>query len=53
MRAELADGGSLLIPVGGPYVQELLRVTRSGDRFDVEDLGGCVFVPLRGRCGHI
>jgi len=52
MRAELADGGSLLVPVGGPYVQELLRVTRRGDRFDVEDLGGCVFVPLRGRCGY-
>jgi protein-L-isoaspartate(D-aspartate) O-methyltransferase len=52
MRSELSDGGSLLIPVGGPSVQELLRVTRRGDDFTVEDLGGCVFVPLRGRCGY-
>ena len=52
MRSELADGGKLLIPAGGRYIQELLRVTRTGDDFRVEKLGGCVFVPLLGRCGH-
>jgi protein-L-isoaspartate(D-aspartate) O-methyltransferase len=52
MRADLADGGKLLIPAGSRFVQELLRVTRRGDDFKVERLGGCVFVPLVGRCGY-
>jgi len=51
MQRELTDGGMLLVPVGGMGIQTLLRVTRRGDAFHVEDLGGCVFVPLRGRCG--
>jgi protein-L-isoaspartate(D-aspartate) O-methyltransferase len=52
LQNELAEGGMLLIPVGGTYVQELLRVTRTGNRFQTEGLGGCVFVPLVGKCGH-
>jgi len=52
MLAELEDGGMLLIPVGASYVQELVRITRVGSRFRREGLGGCVFVPLIGRCGH-
>jgi protein-L-isoaspartate(D-aspartate) O-methyltransferase len=52
LQAELAEGGSLLIPVGGRYVQELMRVTRTGDSFRKERLGGCVFVPLLGKCGY-
>ena len=52
MLEDLEDGGMLLIPVGGGYVQELVRITRDGDRFRREGLGGCVFVPLVGRCGH-
>jgi protein-L-isoaspartate(D-aspartate) O-methyltransferase len=52
LQEELADGGVLLIPAGGHYVQELLRVTRRGTGFHTERLGGCVFVPLLGRCGH-
>jgi hypothetical protein len=34
------------------YIQELLRVTRGGGSYTEEALGGCVFVPLLGRCGH-
>jgi len=52
MVDNLADGGMLLIPVGGPYVQELTRVTRKGGRTTMERMGGCVFVPLVGKCGH-
>lgn len=51
MVNDLVDGGMLLIPVGSTYIQELLRVTRAGDRTRVDRLGGCVFVPLVGRCG--
>jgi protein-L-isoaspartate(D-aspartate) O-methyltransferase len=52
MLLQLADGGMLLIPVGGRHVQELTRITRVGTKFRKEGLGGCVFVPLVGRCGH-
>lgn len=52
MQEELAEGGMLLIPAGGQFVQELLRVTRSGNRYHIERLGGCVFVPLIGKCGY-
>jgi protein-L-isoaspartate(D-aspartate) O-methyltransferase len=52
MQAELSEGGMLLIPTGGHHVQELLRVTRMGNRYHIERLGGCVFVPLVGKCGH-
>jgi protein-L-isoaspartate(D-aspartate) O-methyltransferase len=49
---QLADGGRLVIPVGGEWGQELLRVTRRGGRFDQERLGGCAFVPLVGEHGR-
>jgi protein-L-isoaspartate(D-aspartate) O-methyltransferase len=52
MLRELTDGGMLLVPVGGLYVQELTRITRVGTKFRKEGLGGCVFVPLVGKCGH-
>lgn len=45
------DGGVLVIPVGSQGVQSLLRVTREGDAFRQEDLGGCRFVPLIGEEG--
>ncbi|UCC93388.1 MAG: protein-L-isoaspartate(D-aspartate) O-methyltransferase [Thermoplasmata archaeon] len=52
MLMQLSDGGMLLIPVGGRHVQELTRITRVGTKFRKEGLGGCVFVPLVGKCGY-
>ena len=46
--AQLADGGRLVIPVGTRREQELLVVTRHGDRLAQRSLGGCRFVPLIG-----
>jgi protein-L-isoaspartate(D-aspartate) O-methyltransferase len=49
---QLTDGGSLVIPVGDePRSQTLFRVTRRGDRFEQDDLGGVRFVPLIGDQG--
>ncbi len=45
------QGGVLVIPVGERGFQELLRVTRRGNRFSTENLGGCRFVPLIGEEG--
>jgi protein-L-isoaspartate(D-aspartate) O-methyltransferase len=41
-----AKGGRLLIPVGGRDVQNLVLVTRQGDRFEREELDPVIFVPL-------
>ena len=48
LRALLADGGVLVIPVGEPDLQELVAVTRAGDDYHTTALVGCRFVPLVG-----
>jgi protein-L-isoaspartate(D-aspartate) O-methyltransferase len=49
---QLAIGGRLVIPVGDPDQQSLMRVTRTGEEsFDKEDLGAVRFVPLIGAHG--
>jgi protein-L-isoaspartate(D-aspartate) O-methyltransferase len=49
---QLAIGGRLVMPVGPPRGQSLVRITRVGEReFSREDLGAVVFVPLIGAKG--
>jgi protein-L-isoaspartate(D-aspartate) O-methyltransferase len=49
---QLAIGGRLVMPVGSPRLQELVRVTRiTDDQFRREDLGQVMFVPLVGAQG--
>lgn len=43
---QLAPGGRIVIPVGPPGRQELLKVTRKNDHFDQVSLGLVSFVPL-------
>ncbi len=45
--AQLADGGTLVIPVGprGRY-QTLWKITRDGESIHKQDMGGVAFVPL-------
>ncbi len=45
------DGGRLVVPVGDRFIQELVRVTRTGDSFESENLLACRFVPLLGEEG--
>jgi protein-L-isoaspartate(D-aspartate) O-methyltransferase len=49
LLAQLAVGGRMVIPVGSRYVQELYKVTRRSDETTIENLGGCLFVPLLGQ----
>lgn len=52
VRRQLVVVGRLLAPVGMLHHQNLLRIERTGeDAYREEALGGCVFVPLRGRFG--
>jgi len=51
LKKQLKDGGRLLVPVGGQFMQSLTRVTRRGEHFEEESLLSCVFVPLIGEDG--
>jgi protein-L-isoaspartate(D-aspartate) O-methyltransferase len=48
---QLVDGGRLVMPVGGPGGQHLVRVRKRGATHEVEQLGGVRFVPLIGEDG--
>jgi len=48
---QLADGGRLVIPVGGRVTQRLAIVDRRGEEVSRQEGMPCVFVPLIGRHG--
>ena len=48
---QLNDGGILVIPVGSRYSQSLYKVTKQGDKTEIEERTLCVFVPLIGKYG--
>lgn len=52
LRAQLAIGGRLVIPVGTPSFQELVLETRRPTGYTREVREGCVFVPLIGAHGY-
>jgi len=45
---QLTWNGRLVIPVGSRWQQELIRVTKLRKGNNIENLGGCYFVPLIG-----
>ncbi len=49
--AQLKENGKMLIPVGGQYFQNLFRITKTKNKIKKEDLGGVLFVPLKGKHG--
>lgn len=51
LPGQLRDQARLVIPVGPPAHQELVVVTRLGDRFEEARREACVFVPLIGAAG--
>lgn len=48
---QLAMGGRLVIPLGDPSIQDLIRIIKTEGGIKKEDLGGCRFVKLIGRYG--
>jgi len=48
---QLADGGRIVVPIGGPEVQTLQLVEKAGTRILRRDLGDVRFVKLIGREG--
>jgi protein-L-isoaspartate(D-aspartate) O-methyltransferase len=51
LKEQLAEGGRLVIPVGGQYGQMLVVLTRRGEDFTQDSVCGCIFVPLIGEDG--
>jgi protein-L-isoaspartate(D-aspartate) O-methyltransferase len=51
LRAQLADHGRLVVPVGSEGLQHLIRIDRHGSTFSETEGEGCVFVPLVGQQG--
>jgi len=51
LRAQLAEGGRLVLPVGDRAQQTLARVVRRGDAWHVAETIPVMFVPLYGRHG--
>lgn len=51
LSSQLADGGWMIVPTGPRRVQDLKKVRRVGDEFEITSHGGCVFVPLLGSDG--
>lgn len=51
LAEQLADGGRMLIPLGGRDEQILTLITRHEDRLDGRDIGPARFVPLIGKYG--
>ncbi|HEX2476255.1 MAG TPA: protein-L-isoaspartate(D-aspartate) O-methyltransferase, partial [Lacipirellulaceae bacterium] len=45
-QQQLADGGRLVIPIGPPAHQQMVRLIRRGDKWDRDNLGSFGFVPL-------
>ena len=48
---QLAEGGRLLIPIGGREEQTLTLLTRRGNELERRDIGPARFVPLIGKHG--
>ncbi len=51
LKAQLAEGGRLVAPIGGTDVQRLAVMRRQGDAFSVDEGLSCRFVPLIGAEG--
>jgi protein-L-isoaspartate(D-aspartate) O-methyltransferase len=49
LKGQLADGGMLVVPVGGEEVQSLTVVTRKGAEFETRHVTSCRFVKLIGK----
>lgn len=48
---QLSEGGIMVIPIGGRWEQDLVRVTKESGKERKDFLGGCRFVPLIGEFG--
>jgi len=46
LQDQLAEGGKMIIPVGGDYIQELVLLTKTEGKIDESDIISVTFVPM-------
>ena len=51
LKDQLKDNGIILGPVGGDYGQSMIKCKKSKKELDCQNLGGFIFVPLKGKYG--
>jgi protein-L-isoaspartate(D-aspartate) O-methyltransferase len=51
LKEQMAEGGIMVLPTGSRMIQDLVRVMRLGHYYQVDSLGKCRFVELRGQQG--
>ena len=51
LKDQLKDNGIILGPVGGDYGQSMIKCKKSKKEFVCQNLGGFIFVPLKGQYG--
>lgn len=51
LKDNLSENGIILAPVGGLYVQTMIRLRKLGNKVEKEEHGEFVFVPIRGKYG--
>lgn len=49
--SQLKNNGKLIMPIGDIYFQDLILITKKNGEIIKENLGGCQFVPLKGKEG--
>jgi protein-L-isoaspartate(D-aspartate) O-methyltransferase len=51
LTEQLAEGGRLVVPIGGSWSQSLVRVRKKSGRLQCQELISVAFVPLIGKYG--
>lgn len=51
LKAQLAEGGRIIIPVGGPYMQKLVVLIKQGNSFRKNEIAPVRFVPMQNEQG--
>ncbi|MDD5458619.1 MAG: protein-L-isoaspartate(D-aspartate) O-methyltransferase [Phycisphaerae bacterium] len=51
LAGQLREGGIIVAPVGGEYVQYLMRYEKRGGKIIETSICGCRFVKMLGKCG--
>lgn len=49
---QLSEGGRIVIPVGNSFSQELVVVSKINKKIKIQNICGCMFVPLIGKHGR-
>jgi protein-L-isoaspartate(D-aspartate) O-methyltransferase len=52
LKEQLAEGGLMVIPVGGSYAQELVVLTKENGKLKQRDIFGVRFVPMKNKSGE-